>query len=74
VGLPVPHRLRRRAAYWNPAVREASLWPFNPHEMRHTCVALLIDQGVHPLSIQRYIGHSDMRPTMNTYGTSVSQP
>jgi integrase len=57
-----------RTRYWNPAVREASLWPFNPHEMRHTCVALLIDRGVHPLAIQRYIGHSDIRTTMNTYG------
>jgi integrase len=46
-----------RTRFWNPAVREASLWPFNPHEMRHTCVALLIDQGAHPLGIQRYIGH-----------------
>jgi hypothetical protein len=36
--------------------------------MRHTCVALLIDQGAHPLAIQRYIGHSDIRTTMNTYG------
>jgi integrase len=57
-----------RTRFWNPAVREASLWPFNPHEMRHTCVALLIDQGANPLAIQRYIGHSDIRTTMNTYG------
>jgi integrase len=57
-----------RTRFWNPAVKKASLWPFNPHEMRHTCVALLIDQGAHPLAIQRYIGHSDIRTTMNTYG------
>jgi integrase len=57
-----------RTRFWNPAVKGASLWPFNPHEMRHTCVALLIDQGAHPLAIQRYIGHSDIRTTMNTYG------
>ncbi|HYI44107.1 MAG TPA: hypothetical protein VE174_01420 [Actinomycetota bacterium] len=36
--------------------------------MRHTCVALLIDQGAHPLGIQLYIGHADIRTTMNTYG------
>lgn len=57
-----------RTRFWNPAVREAGLWPFTPHEMRHTCVALLIDQGAHPLGIQRYIGHADIRSTMNTYG------
>jgi hypothetical protein len=48
-------------------VGKAGLWPFNPHGMRHTCVALLIDQGAHPLGIQRYIGHADIRTTMNTY-------
>lgn len=57
-----------RSRFWNPAVREAGLWPFTPHGMRHTCVALLIDQGAHPLGIQRYIGHADIRTTMNTYG------
>ncbi len=37
--------------------------------MPHTCVALLNDQGApHPLGIQRYIGHADIRTTMNTYG------
>jgi hypothetical protein len=55
-------------SFLDPDVRKAGLWPFNPHGMRHTCVALLIDQGAHPLGIQRYVGHADIRTTMNTYG------
>jgi hypothetical protein len=57
-----------RSRFWNPAVRKAGLWPFNPHGMRHTCVALLINQGAPSLGIQHYIGHADIRTTMNTYG------
>lgn len=57
-----------KSRFWNPAVQKAGLSPFTPHGMRHTCVALLIDQGAHPLEIQRYIGHADIRTTMNTYG------
>ena len=39
------------------------------HDLRHTCAALLIDQGAHPAAIQRHLGHEDIRTTLNTYGS-----
>jgi len=56
----------RRA--WHPAVRAAGLWPFTPHEMRHTAAALMIDQGANMLSLQRRMGHTDIHTTLALYG------
>ena len=39
------------------------------HDLRHTCAALLIDQGAHPAAIQQHLGHEDIRTTLNTYGS-----
>lgn len=36
--------------------------------LRHTCVALLIDQGADILYVSRSLGHKDIRTTSNTYG------
>jgi integrase len=38
------------------------------HDLRHTCAALLILAGAHPLEIKLRLGHEDIRTTMNTYG------
>jgi integrase len=37
------------------------------HELRHTCVALLIAQGVGPTQIQAHLGHDDVRTTLSIY-------
>ena len=37
------------------------------HDMRHTCVGLLIETGAHPLLISRYLGHSSIGITMDRY-------
>lgn len=39
------------------------------HDLRHTCAALLIEQGAHPAAIQQHLGHEDIRTTLNTYGS-----
>jgi integrase len=38
------------------------------HDLRHTCAALLIEQGAHPKAIQVHLGHSSIQVTMDRYG------
>lgn len=38
------------------------------HDLRHTCAAWLIESGAHPLAVMQYLGHEDIRTTMNVYG------
>lgn len=38
------------------------------HDLRHTCAAWLIEAGAHPLAVMQYLGHEDIRTTMNVYG------
>lgn len=38
------------------------------HDLRHTCVALLVQQGVHPKAIQAHLGHSSITVTLDRYG------
>lgn len=57
-----------RSRYWLPAVKRASLEPLGLHELRHTCVALQIEQGADLLAVSRFLGHKDITTTANTYG------
>jgi integrase len=57
-----------RVRIWNPAVKRANLAPLTFHALRHTCAALLIDQGADPLAVQRRLGHSDIKTTLGLYG------
>jgi integrase len=50
------------------AARQAGLRPVNSHLLRHTAVSLLIDDGANPKAIQAFVGHSNIRETMDTYG------
>ncbi|MGO5053255.1 site-specific integrase [Lachnospiraceae bacterium LCP25S3_G4] len=38
------------------------------HDLRHSHVALLIEQGVLPLAIAQRLGHEDVSITLGTYG------
>ena len=38
------------------------------HDLRHTCVSLLLSQGVHPRVVMEIVGHSAIEMTMNVYG------
>lgn len=41
--------------------------PVRLHDMRHTCVTLLLSLGVHPRVVMEIVGHSAMDMTMNVY-------
>ncbi|MGH8935600.1 MAG: tyrosine-type recombinase/integrase [Acidimicrobiia bacterium] len=57
-----------RGRQWLPAVCSAGLPPVTPHQLRHTCAALLIDQGADPKAIQTHLGHSSIQVTYDHYG------
>ena len=57
-----------RARVWLPATEAAGLAAVTVHELRHTCVALLISQGVGAKAIQAQLGHEDVRTTLSIYG------
>lgn len=37
------------------------------HDLRHTCVTMLLDQGVPPHVVRAIVGHSDIQVTMDIY-------
>lgn len=64
-----PLRARNfRTRVWLPATEAAGLAGLTVHELRHTCVALLIGRGVGPKQIQAQLGHEDVRTTLQVYG------
>lgn len=52
-----------------PAIEQAGLpRELRLHDLRHTCVSLLIQLGGHPKAIQERLGHSSITVTMDVYG------
>lgn len=58
-----------RMRVWLPALRAARLpATMRIHDLRHTCAALLIEQGAHPKVIQVQLGHASITTTLDIYG------
>jgi len=57
-----------RKRVWKPAVDAAGVGPFTPHGLRHSAAALWIAQGANPVTIQRRMGHKDVRTSLQVYG------
>jgi integrase len=38
------------------------------HQLRHTCVSILISAGANIKEIQSWVGHESIQETMDTYG------
>ena len=47
---------------------EHGIRPVRLHDLRHTCVSLLLSLGVHPRVVMEIVGHSAIEMTMNVYG------
>ncbi len=66
-GMPLRRHFLRR--HFHPAVKQAGLEPgLRFHDLRHTCVSLLIAQGAHPKEISERLGHSTIKLTFDRYG------
>lgn len=66
-GGPLRHSAFWRSV-WLPALKTAGLEGVRIHDLRHTCVALLVEQGAHPKAIQAHLGHSSITVTLDRYG------
>lgn len=64
-GTPMePDNLRRS---WNAIRATAGLGATRFHDLRHTCVTLLLDLGTPPHVVREIVGHSDIEVTMTIY-------
>jgi integrase len=64
-GTPVePDNLRRS---WSVIRTAAGLPGVRFHDLRHTCVTLLLDLGVPPHVVREIVGHSAIEVTMTIY-------
>lgn len=67
-GGPLGHsKFLRRV--WRSALKVARLpTDLTPHELRHTCAALLIAEGADPKAVQAQLRHSSIQVTFDVYG------
>jgi integrase len=56
-----------RADVFVPACERAGIEPIRIHDLRHTCASLLVKGGANPKMVQQWMGHQDIRMTLNTY-------
>lgn len=54
--------------FMEPSLEAAGLRHFNFHALRHTFAALLLQAGVSPAYVQRQMGHSSIKITVDIYG------
>ena len=57
-----------RTRHWKPAVRDSVGEPMRFHDLRHSHVALLIQQGTHPAVIAARLGHTSVKTVLDVYG------
>lgn len=56
-----------RTSYWLPALTASGLQTRRIHDLRHTCASLLVASGASIKAVQRWLGHSDIRQTLDVY-------
>jgi integrase len=49
------------------AVKRANVQTITPHDLRHTCASLAVSAGVNVLALQRMLGHTSAKVTLDTY-------
>jgi len=65
IGTPIePDNLRRT---WYPLRDAAGLGKMRFHDLRHSCVTLLLRLKVPPHIVQAIVGHADVQVTMAVY-------
>ncbi|HET7722322.1 MAG TPA: tyrosine-type recombinase/integrase, partial [Acidimicrobiales bacterium] len=47
---------------------DAGAFTLRFHDLRHTCVALLIAKGAQQYEVMEHLGHTNIQTTINTYG------
>lgn len=49
------------------AVKRANVQRITPHDLRHSCASLAVSAGVNVLVLQRMLGHTSAKVTLDTY-------
>lgn len=52
---------------FKPMLRNADLPEIRAHDLRHTCATLLLGENENPKYVQRLLGHSSIRQTLDLY-------
>ena len=63
-----PLTFRAVQLYMKRHIAKTNVKEIRVHDLRHSHVAYLINQGVEPLLIKERLGHKDIKITLNTYG------
>jgi integrase len=69
VGRDGGYLLRPKSAtgWFQAAVKRAAVQTITPHDLRHTCASLAVAAGVNVLALQRMLGHTSAKMTLDTY-------
>jgi integrase len=62
--LPQP---KTSSGWLEAAVKRAGVQRITPHDLRHTCASLAVSAGVNVLVLQRMLGHTSAKMTLDTY-------
>jgi integrase len=60
-------RPKSSGGWFTAAVKRAKVQSITPHDLRHTCASLAISAGVNVLALQRMLGHTSAKVTLDTY-------
>jgi integrase len=60
-------RPKSSGGWFAAAVKRAKVQAITPHDLRHTCASLSISAGVNVLALQRMLGHTSAKVTLDTY-------
>lgn len=60
-------RPKSAGGWFAAAVKRAGVQPITPHDLRHTCAPLSVSAGVHVRALQRMLGHTSAKVTLDTY-------
>jgi integrase len=56
-----------RRGWFNDAAASIGIPGLTPHELRHTCASLAVSAGANVKALQRMLGHSSTKETLDTY-------
>lgn len=62
---PIPYSTARRRKVV--VAERAGVKEIRLHDFRHSCASLLINSGANISAVSKYLGHSDINETLNTY-------
>lgn len=60
-------RPKNQTGWFQSAVKRAGTQAITPHDLRHTCASLAVAAGVNVLALQRMLGHTSAKMTLDTY-------